>query len=81
MIDRDDGYPICHSFSDKFKDVSVIFITGPLVSVCLVTIGARMVMIVGSFLVAIGTLTSSYATEIWHLYLTFSVINGRYNIM
>ena len=80
MIDSDDDYPIHHSFRKKGTDVFPIMITGPLVSALLVTIGARMVMIVGAFLVTIGTITSSHATEIWHLYLTFSVIIGRYNI-
>ena len=55
----------------------LIFLPGPVVSVLLLNFGARFVVILGSVLIAVGTLSSAYVPNIYYLYLTFSIINGE----
>ena len=39
-------------------------------------IGPRLLVLLGGFMATLGLLLSSYATELWHLFLSYSVLCG-----
>ena len=55
-----------------------LFVVGPLVSALGVTYGARGVVVVGSFLMTIGVLTSALPLRFHIIYITYSVVNGMF---
>ena len=51
-------------------------ITGPIASIILKKIGCRATQIIGGTLMVLGVGLASFATEVWHVYLLFSVLAG-----
>jgi len=52
---------------------------GPFVSALTAVFGMRAVIMAGALLSAAGIGLSSLVTEIWHLYITFGLLAGRYD--
>ncbi|KAI8636466.1 major facilitator superfamily domain-containing protein [Parasitella parasitica] len=48
----------------------------PIIQICVSVFGIRIVLIVGTILVALGLEMAGFSTQIWHLYLTQGVVFG-----
>ncbi|KAG0271181.1 hypothetical protein BGZ95_001050, partial [Linnemannia exigua] len=53
-----------------------MYIVGGICSLFAAKIGYRKMVLMGSFLVAGGCIGASFATEVWHLYLTQGILYG-----
>lgn len=53
---------------------------GPLASVLIINFGSRVVMMLGSGLMATGTFASGFVPDIYFLYVTMGVITGKHSV-
>ncbi|OBZ87742.1 putative transporter ESBP6 [Choanephora cucurbitarum] len=58
--------------------LSMVCLNGisPLAQILVSTFGIRIVMIIGTLFIALGLEMASFATQIWHLYLTQGIVFG-----
>ncbi len=53
-----------------------IFVIGPIAGYLIERYGCRVTMFCGVFLASSGLFSSSFATSVYHLYITYGIIAG-----
>ena len=56
---------------------NAIIFSAPMVSAMMLTYGARTVVMIGSLLIAAGTVASAFVPDLAYLYLTYSLVTGK----
>lgn len=60
------------------KRDTTLLLLGPLASILVNHYGHRVVCLSGGIISAFALLLASHSTQLWHLYLTYGVLGGKY---
>jgi len=55
----------------------VAYVAGPLFALIINKVGYRVATFIGSVITTIGFITSYFATELYHLYFTYGLLQGN----